>query len=238
MTWSLAALQARRQESLRSTRHGFEFENALYTCLAELGQAAGDVVEHTAGSTGLIRGCKVGDVVLTLGPEHAAAGARIVIEAKEDASYRLADGLAEIEQARKNRDACVGLFVFSARTCGTDVASLARYGNDVIAVWDAEDPASDVVLKAAWSLARALGAKAGADRKELKMDLERMQKAMREVERQVQGMEDIRKHAQSIRSCADKIEDKARVISDNISRSTNILEEETQAIKAQAVSGA
>jgi hypothetical protein len=72
----------------------------------------------------------------------------------------------------------------------------------------------------------------------VKVDLERMQKAMREVERQVQGIDDIRKHAQSIRSCADKIEDRARIISDNISRSTGILEQETEAIRAQATGAA
>jgi hypothetical protein len=235
---SLAGLQTRKQEALRSTRHGLEFESALYACVAEIGQATGDVVERTAGSAGLIRGCKVGDVLLTLGSEHAAAGACIVIEAKEDASYRLRSALSEIEVARKNRDACVGVFVFSARTCPAEIESLARYGNDVVLVWDAEDPASDVVLKAGLSLARALCAKAGADRKQVKVDLERMQKAMREVERQVQGIDDIRKHAQSIRSCADKIEDRARIISDNISRSTTILEQETEAIRAQATGAA
>jgi hypothetical protein len=59
-----------------------------------------------------------------------------------------------------------------------------------------------------------------------------MQKAMREVERQVRGMDDIRKHAQTIRSCADKIEDRARIVSSNIERATAILEEETEAIRA------
>ena len=231
---SLAALQARKEESLRSTRHGHEFEQALYGCIAEVGQAAGDVVERTAGCVGLIKACKVGDIVLTLGPDHAASGSRIVIEAKQDASYRLSDALGELEEARKNRDACVGLFVFSARTCGSEIAPLARYGNDVVIVWDCENAASDIVLKAGLSLARALCAKAGADRKGLEMDIERMQKAMREVERQVQGMDDIRRHAQTIRSCADKIEDRARIVSSNIERATAILEEETEAIRAKA----
>ena len=84
------------------------------------------------------------------------------------------------------------------------------------------------------SLARALCAKAGADRKGLDIDLERMQKAMLDVEKQVQGMDEIRKNAQSIRSCADKIEDRARIVSDNIVRATRILDEETEAIRAKA----
>jgi hypothetical protein len=79
---SLAGLQARKEESLKSTRHGLDYEQALYAHLAGSGQAAGDVVEHTAGTTGLIKNCKVGDVVITLSPEHAAAGSRIVVEAK------------------------------------------------------------------------------------------------------------------------------------------------------------
>jgi hypothetical protein len=228
---SLSALQARKEESLRSTRHGLEFEHALYAWMSDASQAAGDVVEHKAGCVGLIKNCKVGDMVLTLGPEHAAAGSRIVIEAKQDASYRVADALREIEEARKNRDACVGLFVFSALTCDDAIAPLARYGSDVAVVWDCEDVSSDVVLSAGLSLARALCTKAGADRQAVNIDLERMQKAMREVERQVQGMDEIRRHAQSIRSCADKIEDRARIVSSNIERATAILEEETEAIR-------
>jgi hypothetical protein len=48
-------------------------------------------------------------------------------------------------------------------------------------------------------------------------------------------MEEIRKHAQSIRSCADKIEDRARIVSSNIERATAILEEETEAIRGRAM---
>ena len=229
---SLAALQARKEESLKSTRHGLEFENAVHAFLAETGRAAGDVVEHTAGTTGLIKSCKVGDVVVTLGPEHAAAGARIAIEAKEDARYKLRDALAEIEVARKNRNAAVGVFVFSKRTADETIAPLTRYGDDIVMVWDHEDASTDMILGAALSLARALCVRAGAERKQIDVDLVRMQRAMLDVEKQVQGMDDIRRNAQSIRSCADKIEERARLVSDNILRATRILNEETGAIEA------
>jgi hypothetical protein len=227
---SLAALQARKEESQRSTRHGLEFEQAVCEFMASSAQAAGDIVEHVGHSTGLIKNCKTGDAVLTLGPEHAAAGSRIVLEAKQHASYNLAQALAEIEQARKNRQAGVGVFVFSKRTLAADIAPLARFGNDIVVVWDYEDASTDVVLSAALSLARALCARAETDKKQLDLDLERMQKAMLEVEKQVQGMDEIRKCAQSIRSSAEKIEERARIVSDNIVRSTNILNEETEAI--------
>jgi hypothetical protein len=59
-----------------------------------------------------------------------------------------------------------------------------------------------------------------------------MLKAMLEVEKQVQGADEIRKCAQSIRSSADRIEERARIVSENIVRSTKILNEETEAICA------
>jgi hypothetical protein len=73
-------------------------------------QKAGDIAIRTGATTGLIRQCKRGDVVVQVGPEHAAAGAFIVLEAKEDSSYSLKDALADLEIARKNRGAEVRLF--------------------------------------------------------------------------------------------------------------------------------
>jgi hypothetical protein len=227
---SLAALQARKEESQRSTRHGFEFEHAVLNVVSEGANGAGDIVEHTAGTVGLIKNCKIGDVVLTLGPEHAARGSRIVFEAKQDTTYRLRDALAEIEQGRKNRDAAVGVFVFSQRTAPEQMPPLTRYGDDIVVVWDCEDPATDIVLAAAMSLARALCARAEADRKAIDVDFDRLKGAMLEIEKQLQGLDEIRKNAQSIRNCAGKIEDRARIISDNVERATRTLNEESQAI--------
>jgi hypothetical protein len=227
---SLAALHARKEESQRSTRHGLEFEQAVCDFVGASARAAGDIFEHVGASTGLIRNCKTGDAVLTLGPEHAAAGARIVVEAKQHASYDLAAALSEIEQARKNRQASVGLFVFSRRTLTVELSPLARFGSDIIVVWDCEDAASDVVLTAALSLARALCARSDAVEAPIDVDVERLHRAMLDVEKQIQGMDEIRKCAQSIRSSADRIEDRARLVSENIVRATKVLNEETRAI--------
>jgi len=45
----------------------------------------------------------VGDIVVQLGPDQKASGARIVVEAKESGSYTLSKALEELETARKNR---------------------------------------------------------------------------------------------------------------------------------------
>lgn len=107
---------ARKEEALRSTRHGLDFEAAVFAQLQAACQAAGDIAARTGSIPGLIKNCKKGDAVVELGPEHAAAGACIAVEAKEQASFSLKDALAEIDIARKNRGAAVGLVVMSART--------------------------------------------------------------------------------------------------------------------------
>jgi hypothetical protein len=157
---ALAVVTARRQEADRSTRHGDTFESAAFSLILARSQRAGDIATCTRSTTGLIKNCKVGDSVVELGPDHAAAGARVVIEAKENASSTLAGALVEMEIARKNRGAAVGLFIFSSRTAPQGLEPLARYGNDVVIVWDAEKPATDVVLIAGLEVTRALCARA------------------------------------------------------------------------------
>ena len=86
---ALGKMIARREESEKSTRHGLVFEDAVCAYLERNAQNCGDVTERTGNTTGHIKNCKVGDCVVELGPDSAAPGARIVIEAKEDASSNL-----------------------------------------------------------------------------------------------------------------------------------------------------
>ena len=55
---------------------------------------------------GHIKNCKIGDVEIELCAEHVAAGARIVVEAKEDASYKLKD--RSRSSNRRGRTATLG----------------------------------------------------------------------------------------------------------------------------------
>ena len=107
---------------------------------------------------------------MELGPESAAPCAKIVVEAKEDASYDLKTALAEIETARQNREAESGLFVFSKKTAPAGLEPLARYGNDVVVVWDADDVATDTHLRLGLSVARALCTRKAMERSSLDVD--------------------------------------------------------------------
>lgn len=223
---ALSAMQARKEERERTTRHGDLFEQELFREVQRDSQLRGDLASHTGTTTGQIRNCKVGDVVVALGPESAAPGARFVIEAKSSAGYAIDRALAELETARKNRQAEIGLFVFAARHAPDGIEPLQRIGSDVIAIWDAEEPATDVVLHAAMSLCRALCTRAATARSVAGIDLAALDRAVRAVEKQAQGLEEIRQAATTVRSSGKRILERVRIVQEALTREVTQLDEQ------------
>lgn len=227
----LTAMTARKKESERGTRHGLDFEDAVFDFINERSQKAGDIATRTGNTTGSIRNNKKGDVVIKLSPDHVAADSKIVIEAKQDASYTLERALSEMVEARKNRDAGIGLFVFSARSAPPGLEPFSRYGENIVVVWDAEDPASDVVFDAGLSVAKALSVQARSRRDEMGADLEEIGKAILEIERQVGGLDEITKAADAIESQTGKITNRARIMRNGLNRQIGILNEKVGGLR-------
>lgn len=221
----LTEASARREEARRSTRHGVDFEAGVFEAIEAACRAAGDIAEHTGSSTGLIKNCKKGDVVVTLGREHAAAGARIVIEAKADAGYDLRKLLGELDEARKNRDAGVGLAVLAAHTAPEGFAPLARHGDDVVVVWNPDDPASDVVLAAGLSVAKAICTRARARRDGEAADFQAIERAIRNIEKKAADLDEIATWVATISSNSAKITDKIRTMKDEFRRQITTLDQ-------------
>ncbi|MGE0192542.1 MAG: hypothetical protein AB7T63_10940 [Planctomycetota bacterium] len=207
----LAHMQGTKEEEQRSTRHGLTFEQALFERVQAYAQGAGDMAAFTGNETGLVRNDKKGDVVLHLGPDTVAAGARIVLEAKQDQSYSMRHAAEEIAAARKNRGAEVGVFVFSRRSAPDGLKVLQRMGTDVFVVWDAEDEASDTALEAALLLAKALVTRAAAEKDEEVVDPERFERAILDIEKHATSLDDVTKAAETIRNGADRILDRVRI---------------------------
>jgi hypothetical protein len=155
---------------------------------------------------------------------------RRTLKAKQNASYSDAKALAELDQCRKNRDADVGVFVFS-RASFPDAKTFRRFGNDLLVVWDAEDPASDVVLECAYSVGLALLAAAASDRVEVDVDMEAVDTAILAIEKQAERMQKIRGKCDSIRSAAGCIDDEARKIGDNLRREAGRLQEQAVSLR-------
>ncbi|HEX3599590.1 MAG TPA: hypothetical protein VHU84_05570 [Lacipirellulaceae bacterium] len=222
---SLAKIVTQREEADRSTRHGLAFQDAVCDFLVHQSQHAGDVATPTGHATGLIKNCKVGDCVIELGPDTAAPGAKIVIEAKEEGGYSLARSREEIETARKNRDADWGVFVFSKKTVPAGLDPFSRYGNDFIIVWDAEDAATDVFLKAGIIAARALCFRAERQSAAQQVDFQAIDKAILEIEKRAGNLDDIHKSAETIQSSSKKILERVRIDREALDKQVEILRE-------------
>lgn len=224
-------LQGKREEAARSTRHGLEFEAALGVRLRELVLAQGDLVEDTGATTGGVDRCKVGDHVITIGPEKTAAGARIVIEAKESASYPLTKTLEEAELARRNRGAGVCVFVHSPKTAPEEIPSFRRYGNDLVVRWHPDDENTDVFLQAALMVAAALSVKASSHTKQDAASFARIDKAVGRLLKVVDDFEIIVTAANSTKNNADKILQRVDQMKGTISDETNALQAEFAKVK-------
>lgn len=220
---ALTRIDTRKKEEARTTRHGIAFEERLGALLAEEAQRLGDLYEATGETTGVIKQCKKGDCVIQLGADAAAAHARIVWEAKEKQAYPVRAALEEIEEARRNRQAQVGVFVYSRKTAPEGLESLQRHGADVVAVWDAEDPASDLVVRAAYSLARALAVRERASG-ESQAALGELEQAARSVERQITYLDDVRKWAETVKGHGEKIAERSARMGDELRREVERLD--------------
>ncbi|MCA9316069.1 MAG: hypothetical protein H6826_03450 [Planctomycetes bacterium] len=214
----LGRMQGAKEEEQRSTRHGLTFEQALFERVQAYAQGAGDVASFTGNETGLVRNDKKGDVVIQLGPDAVAAGARIVLEAKQDQSYSMRHAAEEIAAARNNRGAEVGVFVFSKRSAPEGLKVLQRMGSDVFVVWDAEDESSDTALEAALLLAKALVTRAATEKDEEAVDPERFERAILDIEKHANNLDDVTKAAETIRSGADRILTRVRIDQDAFRR--------------------
>ncbi|MES2978020.1 MAG: hypothetical protein V4731_06330 [Pseudomonadota bacterium] len=230
---AIGQLQVRRQEADKSTRHGLEFEATVCDQVRVICAGVGDVVQDCGTTTGLIPNKKVGDAVITIGPEKVAAGARIVIEAKESASYDLTATLAEADVARRNRGAGVCIFVHSQKTAQAGIPGFQRFGQDIVIRWDADDAASDVWLKAAIMVATAMSVRAATHDKKDAASFNKIDDALTRIRKQVDGFEVIRTSANTAGSAAGKIMERAKIMEDTMLTQLASLCDEVSKLKAE-----
>lgn len=227
---ALQAMEARRSESEKSTRHGRVFEDAVFEFVQHQAQNCGDVATHTGDCVGRIKNCKIGDCVVELGADSQAPRARVVLEAKGNRNYSLAAAIQEIKQARKNRDGQHGIFVFSSKAAPEGLAPFARYGDDLVVVWNAEDPLTDVYLGAALTTARALCVRSQR-RSDRDVDLDQMEKAILDIEKRAQSLDEIRTSAETIHSATDKILQRVRIARIALERQVATLQDQVVILK-------
>ncbi|WLD11141.1 hypothetical protein [Planctellipticum variicoloris] len=228
---SLQEMIVRKKEAGKSTRHGLEFEEEVIQLLVLESQKTGDLAEATGSSTGRIKNCKVGDAVITLGPDTVAPGGRIVMEAKEKAGYQLTEAVEELAKARDNRDAQVGLFVFSRRTAPAGLEPLFRRGMDVFVIWDLDDESSDLYLRTGLTLARALVVQQQKQNEAQTADVVAMEIAILDIEKQINSLDEMIGWTKTIEGHSGKILNKLDSVRKAIEKQVATLKEKTAELK-------
>ena len=213
-----------------SISRGFDFEKSVIKKLKEYGSNE-DIHIDTSTTVGNIPNCKVGDMVIECGPESKTPGARIVIEAKDRADVSFSDARYEIEKARKNRNASIGIFIFSASqdkipSGYPNDEIFHRYGSDIFIIWDNKNSiTSDIALKAAYTTAKALVIRNFLIEKDdnkdnciTNKDISNMEKNILTIEKKLNSLEDITKCSSSILKNANKIAEKCRIMKNGIEK--------------------
>lgn len=231
---AVQVLQAKREEAAKGTRHGVEFEAALAAHLRPLVGSGGDILHEVGATTGVISHCKVGDHVIVLGSDKVAAGAKIVIEAKENASYDLRRTLEEADLARRNRQADLCIFVHSTKTAGASIPRFQRLGKDIVVQWTADDESTDMWLQAAIMAAQAICTQINSHDKDEAASFDKIDHAIERIRRDIDGFEEINTSANTARSAAERILSRARRMKDSLEAQTDSIWEEFLKIKRGA----
>jgi hypothetical protein len=171
-----AAGAARAGERAKSAAKGGDFESLLEEMLGEIARGANDFLERTGTEAGDAGRSKKGDFVLTLDPGLTrGAEVRVVVEAK-DRRISGREMRDELREARTNRDAAVGLVVFTPAHAPAGIAPFDVRAGDVYCVVDPADP-DPAALHSAVRLARLL-ALASLRESEAELDVAVVQAAL------------------------------------------------------------
>jgi hypothetical protein len=229
---TLEAFKARKQEAARSTQHGNTFESAVGEFLRNEAHRLGDLYEAVGTLKGQIDR-KTGDHVLTLGTESGAPGARIVCEAKARKGYTERGALEEIARGRKNRDAQVGLVVMDRATAPEGIEALRRVGDDVLVVWDADDVASDLVLRHAVSIARAWCVRELVAESAAEASLEQLDESIESIANQIRVLDEIIHSGRLIKRRGEKVVSGGERLRETLEREVAALQQHMKALRKE-----
>jgi len=214
-------------EAQRGTQKGRDFEADLYKHVAELGRQLGDSTANVCGSPGLKKNNKKGDYVITLGDTSGAPGKKIVIEAKNDKSYKLRDAIEELKEAKKNRGAQAGIFAFEAACSTPEIGNFHRIGEDFFVVvneaaLDQDKP--PIYLEAAYKICRTLLITSYRAARAEELDVVQIQNEIIQLIEHVKQITEMEKKAKTINNSSEEILKLAEKLKEEFdSRLNNVL---------------
>ncbi len=114
----------------------------------------------------------------------------------------------------------------------------ARHGNDVVVIWDREDPNTDVYLKGAVSVARALAVRERVATEESAADFNSIERSLDRIVKDAALLDEVAKHATTVRSCGEKIFDKASQVRKDLEQQVESLREHIDRLRPARMTSA
>ena len=219
---ALGVKEATAAEAARRHVKGIEFEADLYKVFAAMGRGLGDETEFVRGTPGETRK-KVGDLVAILGETAGAPGVRIVFEAK-DSRYKLKEAIDELEAAKENRAAGIGIFAFAKGSETAEIGDFRRIGDDFYCTVDKDDLAAGKPLlffDSAYKIARALAVAAARREAAGGLDLQAIEQHVQELLGWVARIGEMATKARTIQTSGKFIEEHATELKQDLDRRLN-----------------
>ncbi|MBC8307033.1 MAG: hypothetical protein H8E55_66150 [Pelagibacterales bacterium] len=216
----------KNEEALKGTEKGREFEVSLYEHVAQIGRNFADQTDIVRSIVGSVPYSKKGDYTITLGETSGAPDLNIVVEVKKEHGYRLKDAVKELKEAKKNREANVGIFVFAESCAPVEVGNFLRIGNDFYVTVNDEDlsnPSSIIYFKAAYNILRTIIVSISRMEKSDKIDIERVKAEIDSSVETVGRMVDLITKARTIKNSSNKIESLAGDIMSELQERLDII---------------
>ena len=211
----IARSESRKESDASSPRGGATFEEQVVDFITH---ACGTeyIVEPTGSSTGKLGRCKVGDALVRFPAQSIFSGCNVVVEAKRDASYNAAKMLAEMDKARDNRGADVGLFVLARASAWSGAPEFCRYGNTIFVQWDPEDQTSDAMLKAALFSATFMATRRSSTANQ--GDIEALHDVDARIQAELERVAKMRKQVDKIARAAEALHEHLRIGGDRLGK--------------------
>jgi hypothetical protein len=153
---ALGVERGRKEEEARGTRKGIDFQDDLYKLVAKLGEQLGDITEFVANNA--VRNGKKGDYLIVLGQTSAAPDLKLVVEVK-DSHVSLKKASEELANAKENRGATIGIFVWAKGCEPPEVGDFRMIDGDFYCTADKDDLQAGralLFLEAAYKVARMM----------------------------------------------------------------------------------
>lgn len=186
-----------------TTAKGFTFEEVVDAHLCEIAAVHGDTAERTGNHLGSCAN-KKGDEVVTISRDDLGGGdGRIVFEVK-NRNLGIRETHKELDAAMENRDAPVGVAVFSRQEFAPTSVPFHHMDDKAIVVLDVDDPDPAVLrlayMWARWVVRRKLATTSQGD----DLDVERVQRLIDDAARAVERSKAIRGAHTKARNAIDQ----------------------------------